>query len=132
VFDGIIAPLTTAFLGYVRDELQYRTDRRYRLINGEVSRRWDWGRSGPSSSLGASDELRQGLALNPRLKVVIEHGMTDIVTPYMASRYVVDHLPPGLTKDRVAVRLHPGGHMMYLRPESRAALREDARTIYGD
>jgi carboxypeptidase C (cathepsin A) len=130
VFDGIIAPLTTAFVQYARDELQYRTDRRYRLLNGEVSRRWDWGRSGPSSSLGTSGELREALALNPRLKVVIDHGMTDLVTPYMASRYVIDHLPDALTRDRVILRLHPGGHMMYLRPESRAGLRDDAKVLY--
>ncbi|MGE5540333.1 MAG: S10 family peptidase [Gemmatimonas sp.] len=132
IFAGVIAPLTTAFLDYVRGELQYRTDRRYRLLNDEVARRWDWGRSSASSSAGAVDELRQGLALNPRLKIAIEHGMTDIVTPYMASRYVIDHLPPALTKDRVSLHLYPGGHMMYFRPDSRAAFRRNAAAMYGE
>jgi carboxypeptidase C (cathepsin A) len=131
IFEGIIAPLTTAFVSYARNELQYRTDRRYRLLNGEVSRKWEWGSRGPSGTVGAGDDLRRALALNPRLKVVIDHGMTDVVTPYMTSRFVVDHLPEALTKDRVALKLYPGGHMMYLRPASRAALKTDAQAIYG-
>jgi carboxypeptidase C (cathepsin A) len=133
IFEGVIAPLTTAFLNYVRNDLHYRTDRRYQVLNGDVARKWQWGgnRRGPSGSIGASDELRQALSLNPGLKVEIDHGMTDLVTPYMASRYVVEHLPPDLTKGRVTVNLYSGGHMMYLRPESRAAMRNNAQALYG-
>jgi carboxypeptidase C (cathepsin A) len=56
--------------------------------------------------------------------------MTDLVTPYLTSRYVVDHLPQTLTSDRVTVNLYPGGHMMYLRPGSRARLHTDAARLY--
>lgn len=130
VFAGIIAPLTTAFVAYARNELQFKTDRRYALLEGEVSQKWDWGRRGPSGAAGASDDLRRGLALSPGLRLLIAHGMTDLVTPYLASRFVVDHLPPTLVGDRVALKLYAGGHMMYLRPASRAALRSDAEAMY--
>lgn len=131
VLEGLTAPLTTAFVTYLREELRYKTDRRYNLLNGEVSGKWEWGDHGGRHAAGASDDLRKALALNPRLKVVIAHGMTDLQTPYLASRYVVDHLPERLTQDRVTLKLYEGGHMMYLRRASRAQLHADARAVYG-
>jgi carboxypeptidase C (cathepsin A) len=130
VFENIIAPLTTNFVAYLRDELKFKTERPYVLLNREVSRKWDWGRDDPSEAVGASDDLREGLALNPKLKIAIVHGMTDLVTPYMTSRYVIAHLPIQLTRNRVSLDLLPGGHMMYLRPDSRAALARSAESIY--
>jgi carboxypeptidase C (cathepsin A) len=56
--------------------------------------------------------------------------MTDLQTPYLGSRYVISQLPEKLTRDRVTLALYTGGHMMYLRPASRAALHHDARAIY--
>lgn len=130
VLEGLTAPLTTAAVTYLRDELGFKTERRYMLLNGEISGRWDWGRRGRGRAAGTTDALRKGLALNDRLKVVIAHGMTDLVTPYLASRFVVDHLPDRLTRDRVALKTYPGGHMMYFRPPSRAALRRDVQALY--
>ncbi len=74
--------------------------------------------------------MRDALALNPQFKVMVAHGMTDLVTPYFTSRYLLDHLPPALTADRVTLNLYPGGHMMYLRPLSRGRLRADAAKLY--
>jgi len=132
ILSGLTAPLTSGFVAYVRDELHFKTDRRYVLLNGEVARRWDMKGhgNGGDAYAGASNDLREGLALNPRLRVLIAHGMTDLQTPYMASRYVIDHLPAELTQGRVTLKLYPGGHMMYLRQASRAALHQDVRAIY--
>lgn len=129
ILAGLTAPLTSGFVAYLRDELQFKTDRRYVLLDGDVGRQWQWGGRGPNSSAGAAAELARALALNPRLKVMIAHGMTDLVTPYLMNRYVIDHMPPGIVRDRVALKLYPGGHMMYLRPGSRAALHADARQL---
>lgn len=130
VFENIIAPLTTGFVAYLRDELKFKTERPYVLLNREVSEKWDWERHDPSGAVSAVDDLRQGLALNPSLKVAVVHGMTDLVTPYMTSRYVITHLPMPLTRGRVSLNLCPGGHMMYLRPDSRAELARRAESIY--
>src|SRR5215472_8992878 len=133
VLAGLNGPLTSGFVSYVRDELDFKTDRRYVLLNGELGRHWSWreGEGGPGQGgASASDDLREGLALEPRLHVLIAHGMTDLQTPYLGSRYVIGQLPESLTRDRVTLTLYPGGHMMYLRPASRAALHRDARAIY--
>ena len=62
--------------------------------------------------------------------MAIAHGMTDLVTPYLTSRYVIDRLPVSLTAGRVSLSLHRGGHMMYLRGASRAGLHADAARLY--
>ena len=132
VLQGSIAPFTRAFLAYARDELGFATEQNYELLNGNVSRHWEWrdGDSGGRSSVGAADALRRALALQPQLRVVIAHGLTDLTTPYMTSRYVVDHLPRNVTASRVDLKLYPGGHMMYLRSGSRHRLHDDAQILY--
>lgn len=133
LLDGTIAPFTRAFSAYARDELRFRTDRGYTLLSRAVNRHWQWreGKEG-RRDVGAADELGRALALQPRLKLLIVHGMTDLVAPYMMSRYIVEHLPPKVVGKRVALKLYPGGHMMYLRPDSRHALHDDAAGFYGE
>ena len=133
VLAGLTGPLTSGFVSYARDELNFKTDRRYVLLNGDVARHWNWREGEGSFGQGgasATDDLREGLALEPRLHVLIAHGMTDLQTPYLGSRYVISQLPDSLTRDRVKIALYTGGHMMYMRPESRATLHRDARAIY--
>lgn len=132
LFDGLRSVLANAMTRYLTDALGVRTDQPYRLSNSQVVRQWNWrsGISGREGYAGAADALRETLAKNKNFKVTIVHGMTDLVTPYLTSRYVIDHLPPSLTADRVAFSLHPGGHMMYLRAASRAGLHADAARLY--
>jgi carboxypeptidase C (cathepsin A) len=132
VLQGSIAPFTRAFLAYARNELGFATELGYELLNGDVSRHWEWGDgdSGGRHSLGAADALRRALALQPRMRVLIAHGLTDLITPYMTSRFVVDHLPANVTASRVELKLYPGGHMMYLRSGSRHRLHDDAQAFY--
>jgi carboxypeptidase C (cathepsin A) len=132
ILQGTIAPFTRAFLGYVRTELGFETELGYELLNDEVSHHWEWhdGDGGSRQTLGAADALRRALALNPRLKVLIAHGLTDLTTPYMTSRYIVEHMPSRLTAQRVELKLYPGGHMMYLRTGSRHRLHDDAQAFY--
>jgi carboxypeptidase C (cathepsin A) len=127
VLDASIAPFTGAFVAYARQELGFKTDLPFALLSREVGRRWDWG--GGRRSLSASDALRRALALEPRLKVMIAHGRTDLQTPYMMSRYVRDHMP-GELRDRIALNLYDGGHMLYLHSDARRRLHDDAAAFY--
>jgi carboxypeptidase C (cathepsin A) len=131
ILEGTVAPFTSAFVAYSRDELGFKTDQAFELLNREVSRRWDWdGERGLSGSPGSSDQLRRTLALEPQLKVMIAHGVDDLETPYMMSRYVRDHMPASLG-DRIALKLYEGGHMLYLHAPSRHRLHDDAAAFYG-
>ncbi|ALG69697.1 septum formation initiator [Azospirillum thiophilum] len=124
---GTVPTYTTAFAAYVHDALGLRTDTPYRLLSDRVNRGWEWPRMSVPSAV---DALQTALTLQPALRVLIAHGRTDLITPYMASRWVVSRLelPPG-ERGRVAVTVHPGGHMMYTRAEGRAGLAADARAL---
>jgi carboxypeptidase C (cathepsin A) len=132
LFAGLRAVVANAMTGYLSESLGVRTDLPYRLSNNQVVRQWNWrsGLGGREGYAGAADSLREVLAANRAFRVAIAHGMTDLVTPYMTSRYVIEHLPAALTDGRVTLSLHPGGHMMYLRAASRAGLHEDAAKLY--
>jgi carboxypeptidase C (cathepsin A) len=132
LLQGTIAPFTRAFTAYARDELGVVTDLAYHLLSSEVGRHWQWhdGNSGQRGDIGSADALARALALQPHLKVLIAHGLTDLTTPYMMSRYVVDHLPSNVTAERVTLKLYSGGHMMYLRSGSRRQLHDDAAAFY--
>lgn len=132
MLDGFLQSLGGLFVGYARTQLDYETPITYELLNRRVSGRWDW--NGGRRHVGAADDLRQLLALNPGMGLLIAHGRSDLVTPYGISRYVVDHLPPGINGgaggDRARLTLYKGGHMFYFDPASRAAFTDDAEAFY--
>ncbi len=117
------APMTSAMLELYGSKLNYRTERSYIKINGEVNRSWIWGNS-PEPPESVS-ELREALALDQHLRVIVMHGYTDLVTPYFASELVLDQLPAYGDGQRISSIVYPGGHMFYSRDSSRKALRED-------
>jgi carboxypeptidase C (cathepsin A) len=125
VLEALTAPLTSAMLDYYANELKWRPEGRYFLLNDEVSRRWDYGEGrGDRESMS---ELRNVMALDPRLKVMVTHGFTDLVTPYFESKLLLDQLPALGDPSRVQLEVFPGGHMFYWRDGSRADLREAVR-----
>lgn len=124
VLDALTAPLTTAALSLYADKLGWTPERPYVLLNSGVSRAWDYGsaRSAPESL----EELASAMALDEELRVVVAHGLTDLVTPYFATSLLLRQLPASLSA-RIAEETYPGGHMFYTRPASRAALAAAAR-----
>ena len=70
------------------------------------------------------------LAYNPSFRLMITHGYSDMVTPYAASRYVIDHLPNIGDPARAQLKLYRGGHMYYIDPQSRKAFSKDAKAFY--
>jgi carboxypeptidase C (cathepsin A) len=131
ILDGATSVLTPAFTQYARAELGYRTDLDYELLNRGVSGHWDYGTSPTRQGFaGMLDELQKARTHSPGLGVLIVHGYTDLVTPYAVSRYLVDQLAPIDKARPIEIKVYRGGHMMYLRPASRAALAADARAFY--
>lgn len=117
------APLTTAMLDLYATKLAWRPQSRYLLLNTDVSGNWQYGNS-PAPPEVVSD-LKSALSLDARLRVLVAHGYTDLVTPYFASALVLDQLPAYGDARRVFQVNYPGGHMFYSRDGSRAAFRED-------
>ncbi len=128
LLDGLTRAYGGAYASYARDELGFKTEMTYTLLAGDVAGKWDW--AGGRGSAGASDDLRELLALVPSFRLLIAHGYSDMVTPYAASRYVLDHLPATGDPSRAQLTLYRGGHMFYIDPHSREAFNTDARTFY--
>jgi carboxypeptidase C (cathepsin A) len=97
------------------------------LLNGEVERGWNFGRDlRPAESIS---QLREILALDPKLKVLVGHGLFDLATPYFGSQILLDQLPPFASPERVKLVVYPGGHMFYSREASRQAFRAEAQAL---
>ncbi len=130
LLDGLVRAYGGAFAAYARDELGFSTEMTYVLLSSEVSGKWDWGEHSGRASASISDDLQALLALSPSFRMLITHGYSDMVTPYAASRYVLDHLPNIGDPARAQLRLYRGGHMYYIDAQSRKAFSNDARAFY--
>jgi carboxypeptidase C (cathepsin A) len=131
ILDGAVNALKPATVAYLRQELGFAADLEYRLLNRATSGQWDFGTK-PSRQgfAGSLDELEKARVRARPLKILIAHGYTDLVTPFAASKYLVRQLRPIEGAAPIEVRVYRGGHMMYLRPASRAELARDARQVY--
>jgi len=125
--DVLTAPLTSAVVDLTTRKLNWRPDGSYQLLNGQVNRAWDFGHGlRPAESVS---QLRQILALDPKLKVLVAHGLFDLATPYFGSKIVLDQLPAYAAPPRLKLVVYPGGHMFYSRDASRQAFRAEVQTL---
>jgi carboxypeptidase C (cathepsin A) len=130
--DVLNAALGPAFNAYLRGELKFETDLPYLVLNGEVNRQWRWDeRAGRRGNGGVLDDLKAGLSFNPRLRVLIAHGLFDLVTPYFASAYAIGqlYLDPAV-RGNVALKTYAAGHMIYTHSAAREALARDAEAFF--
>jgi carboxypeptidase C (cathepsin A) len=134
--DPVLGPAVAAYAAgfnrYAEEALGIHTDRRYRVLPHAISRQWDWQEDRGGPGLGrAMGALEAVLQQYPATRVMIVNGRYDLVTPYLASRWLADQIvvPPAV-RERIRLYVYPGGHMMYMRPDGRAALAHDAAEIY--
>jgi carboxypeptidase C (cathepsin A) len=127
VLDALTAPLTAGMLHLHATLLDWHPDRRYQLLNDRVNGGWDWGRDRGQPEVVTT--LRRLLALDPALRVLVVHGSADLVTPYFASELILRQLSPEASS-RTTREIVRGGHMFYLRQDSRQALRDAAAVLY--
>ncbi len=99
----------------------------YQLLNRGLSRQWDYG-DGNRRPEAVSD-LQQALALDPNLRVLVVHGATDLVLPWLGTRLILDQMPRIDPPGRLGLLVLAGGHMPYLRDASRHALHEAGRAL---
>lgn len=128
VLDAMTAPLTSAVIDHLTRTLNYKAEGRYNLLNGSVNQAWRWG--GGRSAPDNMDEMRQALALDGKLRVLVTHGFTDLVTPYYASQMLLNQVPDLGPEKRLTLKVYEGGHMFYSRQDSRQAFRDDVQRLY--
>lgn len=121
---SIMGPYMSTFATYLRGKLGYKTDMEYCIFNG-VKKPWNWGSAGEGPP-DTSEALRQAMAKNPYMKVMIASGFYDLATPYFGTEYTFSHM--GLDREvrsNVAIRYYESGHMMYIDETSLADLTRD-------
>jgi carboxypeptidase C (cathepsin A) len=111
---------TPAINIYTRNELNYKTDLKY-LMFGPVH---PWDNTGNKTG----ENLRQAMAQNPYLHVMVQSGYYDGACDYFNAKYNIWQMDPGgRMKDRFSWKGYRSGHMMYLRKQDLAAANEDLR-----
>ena len=111
---------TPAINHYLREELNFKTDIKYNMF-GPVH---PWDRSDDNTG----ENLRQAMAQNPNLDVMIQSGYFDGATTYFNAKYTMWQLDPsGKMQDRLSFKGYKSGHMMYLRSEDLKKANEDIR-----
>jgi len=128
VLAAMRAPMTSAMTDLYTRVLNWRVEEPYNLLNNRVNSRWDWG--GSRSSHEIVSDLRSVLAADPRLRVLVTHGASDLVTPYFENQMIIDQMPPFASPERLKLSVYGGGHMFYSRDASRRAFTNDVKELY--
>ena len=111
---------TPAINYYIREHLKFKTDVTYNVF-GPVSP-WD------NRNDNVREGLRQAMAQNPYLKVLVQSGYYDGATTYFNAKYTMWQTDPsGKMKDRFFFKGYRSGHMMYLRSEDLKKSNDDLR-----
>jgi len=111
---------TPAINIYLREELGYKTDLRY-LMFGPVN---PWDRNNDRTG----ENLRQAMAQNPFLHLLVQSGYYDGACDYFNAKYNMWQMDPGgKLKSRMSWTGFRSGHMMYLRKEDLATSNEQLR-----
>ena len=127
ILDALIAPTTSAMVDFATRVVGWKTDAQYHALSYAVNKAWDRGKPDDTPV----QDLRKAIANDPHMAVLIVHGWDDLSCPFFASRLIVDQMPSFGAAERVKLRVYPGGHMFYSRQDSGAALKRDARAVYG-
>ncbi len=113
---------TPAINYYLREHLEFKTDIKYNMF-GPV-RPWD------RRNDNTRDDLRQAMAQNPYLNVLVQSGYYDGATTYFNAKYTMWQIDPsGRMQDRLSFKGYRSGHMMYLRRDDLKAANDDLRNF---
>ncbi|MGZ3297615.1 MAG: S10 family peptidase [Asticcacaulis sp.] len=126
ILNAIIAPTTSAMVDFITRQVGWKTDAHYEALSYAVGEAWE---DAAPKDKPVSD-LRQAIANDPKMKVLITHGYNDLSCPFFTSQLVIDQLPAFGGTPRVKLSVYPGGHMFYSRPGSSAAFKADAKALY--
>lgn len=115
-----IHSFTPPINAYLRNNLNYKTDFEYKVF-GDV-RPWN------NENDQTGENLRQAMAMNPYLHLLVQSGYYDGATDYFNSKYNLWQLDfAGKLKNRIDWVGYRSGHMMYLRKEDLKTSNEDLR-----
>ncbi|MDT3680955.1 MAG: peptidase S10 [Truepera sp.] len=127
---AIQEPFTAAWNAYVRTELGFRLtpDVTYEILTSLYSS-WDYS-DFTGKYVNVADTLRHAMSVNRHLRVHVASAYYDLATPYFATEHTLSHLglEEGL-RENITTSTYESGHMMYVRLEDLARLKEALATF---
>jgi carboxypeptidase C (cathepsin A) len=129
---SIDAPTIAQFNQYVRQTLNFGKDLTYRP-QVDVFGTWEFGHAQPGAPFklpftpNVMPDLAAAMKYAPAMKVMLAGGYFDLGTPFYAAEFEMHQmdLQPELQKN-ISYHFYPSGHMVYLDPEVRQHLHDDA------
>jgi Carboxypeptidase C (cathepsin A) len=119
----------SAFMRYLHNDLKYESDLQYYM--GGHTGRWDYTGAGFGFP-NEVDALREAMAKDPYLHVMVGAGYYDMATPFANAEYTFRHLGFDQTyRDRVEFKYYESGHMAYLNQASAKQLKADIAAFIG-
>jgi carboxypeptidase C (cathepsin A) len=131
--DGLDRLFTGAINSHLRSTLGVETDLTYQLLNMETFKAWKFDLKGElrQGFIGAVDDLRVGMTLNPYMQVYITHGLFDLVTPYFASNHLATLMKLNAeVRPNLTLKHFQGGHMFYTWDASRQQWFAEMQAFY--
>lgn len=127
---AIMGPYTAAINDYLRRDLTFKSDLPYEILTGRVH---PWGFGADNQYPNVSERLRGAMSRNRNLRVLVASGFYDLATPHFAAEHTFNTmgLDPEL-RGNVTIKQYRAGHMMYVRDEDRAGLKQDVAAFIAE
>jgi carboxypeptidase C (cathepsin A) len=127
---GIAGPFVSAINGYLTDDLKVDMGESYDVFQARAGGAWKRPANQQNAFAGflnTTDFLSQAAATNRDFRIFVAGGYYDLTTTFYGVEQTFNH--SGIPKDRITLKTYEGGHMMYLREASLAALSADIRAF---
>ena len=121
---AIASAYVSTFNDYVHRVLKYGETRSYRPQVDDIGEKWSFMHQPPDAADNSPPfdqtanvmlDLAHAMKMNPLLKVQLNAGYFDLLTPYFQGRYEMLHLPlPAELRTNIEYRCYSSGHMVYL------------------
>ena len=139
-YDPTAAAINSAYVSsfndYVRRVLNYGEGKTYRPMVNDIGEKWNFQHVTPDASengisaitmANVMTDLARAMKYNPLLKVQLHTGYFDLLTLYFQGIYEMRHLPiPAELRGNIEYRCYQSGHMVYVTPDARTRLHENA------
>ena len=125
--DATGAVATSALNNYLRQELEFDSEKIYNIMSMKVNERWNY-EDFKNRYVDTSEKMRELMSRSNGTKVFVANGYYDLATPHFATEYTFSHM--GLdpeVRGNVRMEYYEAGHMMYVHQPSLERLASHLR-----
>ena len=123
-------PFVAAFNNYVRDDLNFKTDKTYVFLSDKINELWEWNK-GQQGYVDVSGRITDAINANEHLRVFAATGYYDLATPWLSQEYTFTHLAlsPNQMK-KITHKYYESGHQVYTSTPALEKLTNDVSVFF--